>query len=142
MKEIAKMLGLTNTIWVPVVSVLLIVILNAGNENWDIIWFSFHLITAVPFFIAGIITLRNIETPEPKQIQAMLILVSLIFCLPSIALPFAYEIGGLVICLLVLVAAVYGVFKLKDPVRKMVFINSIGIFSLVLNLFMLTLLAA
>ena len=46
---------------------------------------------------------------------------------------FAYEIGGLLICLMIFGLGLWGILKVKNVMNKMIFINMVGIFFLLMN---------
>ncbi len=133
MKRLLKYLCLLNIIGFSFVSATLIIYYLNKPFAWGELMISLNLLTSIPFIISGIITLKNIDNPNSKQSKLILIFVFSMLFLPSIALPFAYEIGGLLICLSILGIGIFVIFKLKVPIKRLIFINNVGLFFLFLN---------
>lgn len=74
-----------------------------------------------------------IKNPNERHIQNMLVIVFLIIWLPSLGLPLAFEYGGLLICLSILLVGLLGLLKVKEPMNKLIFINLVSTLFLLLN---------
>ncbi|GJM63920.1 hypothetical protein [Persicobacter diffluens] len=98
---------------------------------WGDFYLLIDLLISAPFFIAGIVVLKNIPKPQKDKIQNALIIVILALAIPSLVLPFTFELGGLIICLLVFVIGYLAIVKIKSSTSKMMYINTIGFFFLV-----------
>lgn len=133
MTETIKYLSLINIIGFLITSIALILFVLIKPFAWGELLVGLNLLLSVTFIIAGIVILRNYKKPNKQKIQNILIAVFLILWLPSIGLPFAYEIGGLLICLAILGLGLWGMLKLKELTKKMIFINVVGMFFLLLN---------
>jgi hypothetical protein len=133
MRKTIKYLSLINIVGITVVSATLILSILIKPFAWSELLIALNLLISIPFIISGIVTLKNIKNPNERKIQNTLIGVFLILWLPSIALPFAYEIGGLLISLIILGIGLWGILKIKNIMHKMIFINTVGVFFLVIN---------
>lgn len=133
MKKTIKYLSLINVIGFLTTSIALMLFVLIKPLAWGEILVGLNLFLSVPFVVAGIVILKNYKNPNKQKIQNILITVFLVLWLPSIGLPFAYEIGGLLVCLAVLGLGLWGIFKVKEPMKKMIFINVVGMFFLLLN---------
>ncbi|MBU3011816.1 hypothetical protein KO506_10405 [Polaribacter vadi] len=133
MRKTIKYLSLINIVGITVVSATLILSILIKPFAWSELLIALNLLISIPFIISGIVTLKNIKNPNERKIQNTLIGVFLILGLPSIALPFAYEIGGLLISLIILGIGLWGILKIKNIMHKMIFINTVGVFFLVIN---------
>jgi hypothetical protein len=133
MRKTIKYLSLINIIGTSIVSTSLILFILIKPFVWSELIIALNLLLSIPFIISGILTLRNIETPNESKIQNTLISVFLILWLPSIVLPFTYEIGGFLISLTILILGLFGIIKVKNVMNKMIFINTVGMLFLLLN---------
>lgn len=133
MKLILKCVCLLNIIGFSLVSFTLIIYYFYHPFAWAELLIPLNLLTSIPFIISSIITLKNIDNPNNKQSKFILILIFAILFLPSMILPFAYEIGGLLICLSILGIGLFAIFKLKVTIERLIFINNAGLFFLFLN---------
>ena len=133
MKKNIRILSLINVIGISIVSVSLILFILIKPFVWSELLIAINLLISIPFIASGIVILRKIENPNEEKIQNTLITVFLILWLPSIALPFAYEIGGLLISLSVFGIGIWGILKIKNVMNKMIFINIVGMFFLLMN---------
>ncbi|QHI36297.1 hypothetical protein IMCC3317_16570 [Kordia antarctica] len=133
MRETIKYLSLINVIGLSIVSISLFLFILIKPFAWDELLIGLNLLISIPFIVSGIITLKNIENPNERKIQNTLIAVFLILWLPSIGLPFTYEIGGLLICLTIFGFGFWGILKVKNVMNKMIFINMVGMFFLIMN---------
>jgi hypothetical protein len=134
MRKTIKYLSLINIIGISIVSISLIIFIFIKPFVWSELLIAVNLLISIPFIISGIVTLRNIENPNERKIQNTLITVFLILWLPSLTLPFAYEIGGLLICLTIFGIGLLGILKVKNVMNKMIFINIVGMFFFLINL--------
>ena len=97
-------------------------------------WFiAFNLFISIPFVTAAIVSLKNIDHPNIESVHTILIFIFSILWLPSLALPLVYEFVGLLISLLLLGLGIWGVFKVKNPLEKLNYVNKIGAFFLLFN---------
>ncbi|MDO3695955.1 hypothetical protein QVZ41_13975 [Wenyingzhuangia sp. chi5] len=135
MRKTIKYLSLINIVGITVVSTSLILSILIKPFVWSELLIVLNLLISIPFIISAIVTLKNIKNPNERKIQNTLIGVFLILWLPSIALPFTYEIGGLLISLIILGIGLWGILKIKNIMHKMIFINTVGIFFLFINCF-------
>jgi len=133
MKEFIKILSWINIIGFPTISILLLSTYLIKPFAWGDWLIAFNLYISIPFIITAIITLKSIENPKLKRIQITLSLIFLILWLPSIALPFAYELDGFLLCIALLGLGIWGIFKVKNPLEKLNYINKIGVFILLIN---------
>jgi len=136
MEKTAKALNFLNIIGFSVVSVALIVSYMLNPFSWGIILIGLNLLTSIPFIISGLIFLRNIHNPDSQTIQKVVIGLFLFLWLPSIGLPFAYELGGLVISLIILLVGLYAILGIKNPLSKIQLVNWIGMLFLIVNTFL------
>ena len=118
MKKNIKILSLINIVGISLVSFSLILFILIKPFVWSELLIALNLLISIPFVVSGIITLRNIENPNEQKIQNTLITVFLILWLPSTALPFAYEIGGLLVSLFVFGIGVLGILKIKNGMKS------------------------
>lgn len=133
MKQLLKYLTIVNIIGFSIISFGLVIYYLAKPFVWGDWLIVINLLTSTPFIIAGIMTLKMIKNPNERHIQNMLIIVFLIIWLPSLGLPLAFEYGGLLICLSILLVGLWGFLKVKEPIDKLIFINLVSTFFLLLN---------
>ncbi len=137
MKEFLKILSWINIIGYPTVSLILISTYLIKPFAWGDWLIAFNLFISIPFFTAAIISLKSIDHPNIKSVQTTLIFIFSILWLPSLALPMVYEFGGLLISLLLLGLGIWGIFKVKNPLEKLNYVNKIGLFVLLFNIIFL-----
>jgi hypothetical protein len=125
-----KLLSWINILGFSLVTMLLVILYLLKPFAWGDLWIGLSFYISIPFIISGIVLLRNIEEQNLKQIKFSLIAIFLILWLPTIALPFFYELGGLIICMVLLLIGIWGIFKIKNQLDKLTFFNKIGIFFL------------
>ncbi|RYM35807.1 hypothetical protein ERX46_02090 [Brumimicrobium glaciale] len=133
MKQSLKYLSITNIIGFSIVSLALIIHYLVKPFVWGDWLIVINLLTSTPFIIAGVMTLKMIKNPNERHIQNMLVIVFLIIWLPSLGLPLAFEYGGLLICLSILLVGLLGLLKVKEPMNKLIFINLVSTLFLLLN---------
>ncbi|MDZ4758797.1 MAG: hypothetical protein SGJ10_11770 [Bacteroidota bacterium] len=133
MKLSVKIISWINITGLASVSITLVSYYFFNPFAWGDWLIAVNLFTSIPFIVAAIISLRNIENPNIKQVQRSLLLLYLTLWFPSVALPFAFELAGLLICLFLLIIGVWGIYKIKDPLNKLYYFNNIGIIFLVIN---------
>lgn len=133
MKNFLKISSWINIIGYPTVSLILICTYLIKPFAWGDWFLAFNLFISIPFLTAAIVTLKSLDNLNIKIVQATLIFVFSILWLPSLVLPLVYELGGLLICLLLLGLGIWGIFKVKNPLEKLNYVNKIGVFVLLTN---------
>ena len=133
MKKFLKILSWINIIGYPTVSLILISTYLIKPFAWGDWFIAFNLFISIPFMTAAIVTLKSLDNPNIKIVQTTLIFIFSILWLPSLALPMVYEFGGLLISLLLLGLGIWVIFKVKNPIQKLNYINKIGVFVLLIN---------
>ena len=133
MKKIIKYQSLINVIGLSIVSISLILFVFIKQFSWSELLIILNLLLSIPFIISGFVILGNIETINERKIQNTLITVFLSLWIPSIGLPFAYEVGGLLICLTIFIIGLFAVVKIKNTVNKMILMNVLGTIFLIVN---------
>ncbi|MFK8060580.1 MAG: hypothetical protein AB8B78_10865 [Polaribacter sp.] len=134
MKKTIKYLSLINVLGFSLVSIILILSILIKPFAWSEFLIALNLLISIPFIISGVIILKNIKNPNKQQVQNTLISVFLVLWLPSLSLPFFYETGGFIISLTMLLIGLFGVLKITNINYKMIFINSVGLTFLIINL--------
>lgn len=132
-KELVKYLSLINIVGHLASLFALVLFVLHDKFSYAVLLLPVILFTGIPFILAGFVSQSNIENPNELKIQHTQIAVFLFIGLPSLFLPIFFEIGGLLICLTILGLGFWGIFVVKAPIRKMLFVNSVGMLFLLLN---------
>lgn len=133
MKTTIKYLGWTNFVGLLATNTCLIAFLSSDKDAWGSFYVLINLLITIPFIVLGIISIRNAEKPNEKLVNKTLYAVFFILWIPSLILPFTYELGGLVVCVSILLLGLWGKFKMKNLLARLVFLNAIGFIFLILN---------
>ncbi len=135
MKKTIKYFSWINIVGLLTTNLVLIVFQSIDKDAWNSFYILINLLITIPFIISGILSIRNVENPNGNQINKILITVFLVLWIPTLILPFTHELGGLLICISILLFGLWGKFKLKNSFAKLIFLNAIGFVFLMLDSF-------
>lgn len=130
-----KPLALINVIGFTILTLALYISVKLEPFPWDMMWVLANVQIGLPFIIFGLITLRHFKQPNTRAVKIGFIICYLSVWGPSSALPFASLVVGIIIFMSLLILGVYGMFYIKEPIKKMSLFNWLGILFLVADAF-------
>lgn len=133
--KILKAIAFLNIIGFTILTMALYISVILEPFPWDTMWVLANVQIGLPFIIFGIITLRNVKQPDTRIVKIGFIICYLSVWGPSTALPFASLVSGIIIFAFLLVLGIYGLFYIKEPLKKMRLFNWLGILFLIADAF-------
>ena len=119
----------------PILCLIFLVGFFVDPFAWGDLFLGLLLVQAVPFFIFANFSKKHFHNPNAPIVRRAILFAFLWLWIPSIALPFAFELGGLLISILLLLVGIWGVYGIKDQSEKLYFFNALGTIVLAINTF-------
>jgi len=80
------------------------------------------------------LTLKNLKEINDKQIQMLHLFIVGILLLPAISIPFIFNWYEMIFWGIGIIVGIWAIFKIKQPLHILLFINLISLTVLILNL--------